>query len=462
MARDILIVDDEADIRLLITGILSDEGYATRDASNSDEALEALRARRPNLVILDIWLDNSKLDGLQLLEVIKSEHPGVPVVMISGHGTIETAVKAITRGAYDFIEKPFKSDRLLLIIERAIEAAQLRSENEELRLRAGSQSELIGESSAINQLRHAVSKVAPTGSRVLITGPAGAGKEVVARLIHDLSRRNSAPFVALNCAAMHPDRLEAELFGNEADAETSAGLKVGTFEQAHGGTLLLDEVADMPLETQGKIVRVLQEQSFERVGGNRTVEVDVRVVASTNRDLPDLIAEGRFREDLYYRLNVVPLEVPALRDRREDIPALVNYFMERAAKATGLPSREVSNDALAALQAHEWPGNVRQLRNVIDWILIMAVGDPREMVRADMLPADISKVAPDSFAEDNNAEIMALPLRDAREIFERKYLEAQVTRFGGNISRTASFVGMERSALHRKLRSLGITSSERQ
>ncbi|TQV79196.1 sigma-54-dependent transcriptional regulator [Denitrobaculum tricleocarpae] len=462
MARDILIVDDEADIRLLITGILSDEGYETREASNSDEALEALRARRPNLVILDIWLDNSKLDGLQLLEVIKSEHPGVPVVMISGHGTIETAVKAITRGAYDFIEKPFKSDRLLLIIERAIEAAQLRSENEELKLRAGPQAELIGDSTAINQLRHAVTKVAPTGSRVLITGPAGAGKEVVARLIHDLSRRNSSPFVALNCAAMHPDRLEAELFGNEADAETSAGLKVGTFEQAHGGTLLLDEVADMPLETQGKIVRVLQEQSFERVGGNRTVEVDVRVVAATNRDLPQLISEGLFREDLYYRLNVVPLDVPALRDRREDIPGLVTHFMERASKATGLPSREVSNDALAALQAHEWPGNVRQLRNVIDWILIMAVGDPREVVRADMLPADISKVTPNSFAEDSESEIMALPLRDAREIFERKYLEAQVTRFGGNISRTASFVGMERSALHRKLRSLGITSSERQ
>ena len=462
MARDILIVDDEADIRLLITGILSDEGYETREAGNSDDALEALRARRPNLVILDIWLDNSKLDGLQLLEVIKSEHPGVPVVMISGHGTIETAVKAITRGAYDFIEKPFKSDRLLLIIERAIEAAQLRSENEELKLRAGPQAELIGESAAINQLRHAVTKVAPTGSRVLVTGPAGAGKEVVARLIHHLSRRSGSPFVALNCAAMHPDRLETELFGNEADAETSAGLKVGTFEQAHGGTLLLDEVADMPLETQGKIVRVLQEQSFERVGGNRIVEVDVRVVASTNRDLPQLISEGRFREDLYYRLNVVPLEVPALRDRREDIPALVAHFMERASKATGLPSREVSSDAIAALQAHEWPGNVRQLRNVIDWILIMAVGDPREVVRADMLPTDISKVTPNSFAEDSQSEIMALPLRDAREIFERKYLEAQVTRFGGNISRTASFVGMERSALHRKLRSLGITSSERQ
>lgn len=462
MARDILIVDDEADIRLLITGILSDEGYETREAGNSDDALEALRARRPNLVILDIWLDNSKLDGLQLLEVIKSEHPGVPVVMISGHGTIETAVKAITRGAYDFIEKPFKSDRLLLIIERAIEAAQLRSENEELKLRAGPQAELIGDSTAINQLRHAVTKVAPTGSRVLVTGPAGAGKEVVARLIHHLSRRSGSPFVALNCAAMHPDRLETELFGNEADAETSAGLKVGTFEQAHGGTLLLDEVADMPLETQGKIVRVLQEQSFERVGGNRIVEVDVRVVASTNRDLPQLISQGRFREDLYYRLNVVPLEVPALRDRREDIPALVAHFMERASKATGLPSREVSNDAIAALQAHEWPGNVRQLRNVIDWILIMAVGDPREVVRADMLPADISKVTPNSFADDSESEIMALPLRDAREIFERKYLEAQVTRFGGNISRTASFVGMERSALHRKLRSLGITSSERQ
>ncbi len=462
MARDILIVDDESDIRLLITGILSDEGYETRDAANSDDALEALRARRPNLVILDIWLDNSKLDGLQLLEVIKQEHPGVPVVMISGHGTIETAVKAITRGAYDFIEKPFKSDRLLLIIERAIEAAQLRSENEELKLRAGPQAELIGESPPINQIRQAISKVAPTGSRVLITGPAGAGKEVVARLIHDQSRRATSPFVALNCAAMHPDRLEVELFGTETEAETSAGLKVGTFEQAHGGTLLLDEVADMPLETQGKIVRVLQEQSFERVGGNRVVEVDVRVVAATNRDLPQLIAEGRFREDLYYRLNVVPLDVPALRDRREDIPALIEHFMARAAGATGLPSRTVSDDAMAALQAHDWPGNVRQLRNVIDWILIMAVGDPREVVRVDMLPADISKVTPNSFATDSESEIMALPLRDAREIFERKYLEAQVTRFGGNISRTASFVGMERSALHRKLRSLGISSSERQ
>ena len=413
-------------------------------------------------MILDIWLDNSKLDGLQLLEVIKQEHPGVPVVMISGHGTIETAVKAITRGAYDFIEKPFKSDRLLLIIERAIEAAQLRSENEELKLRAGPQAELIGESPPINQIRQAISKVAPTGSRVLITGPAGAGKEVVARLIHDQSRRATSPFVALNCAAMHPDRLEVELFGTETEAETSAGLKVGTFEQAHGGTLLLDEVADMPLETQGKIVRVLQEQSFERVGGNRVVEVDVRVVAATNRDLPQLITEGRFREDLYYRLNVVPLDVPALRDRREDIPALVEHFMARAAGATGLPSRTVSDDAMAALQAHEWPGNVRQLRNVIDWILIMAVGDPREVVRVDMLPADISKVTPNSFATDSESEIMALPLRDAREIFERKYLEAQVTRFGGNISRTASFVGMERSALHRKLRSLGISSSERQ
>jgi two-component system nitrogen regulation response regulator NtrX len=462
MARDILIVDDESDIRLLITGILSDEGYETREAANSDGALEALRARRPNLVILDIWLDNSKLDGLQLLEVIKREHPGVPVVMISGHGTIETAVKAINWGAYDFIEKPFKSDRLLLILERAIEAAQLRSENAELRLRAGRQSELIGDSPAINQIRNAIFKVAPTGSRVLITGPAGAGKEVVARLIHDQSRRSNAPFVAMNCATMHPDRLEVELFGTEVEADPSQNLNVGTFESAHGGTLLLDEVADMPLETQGKIVRVLQEQSFERVGGNRTVEVDVRVIAATNQDLPQLIAEGRFREDLYYRLNVVPLAVPALRERREDIPALVSHFMTSASGATGLPVRAVSDDAMAALQAHDWPGNVRQLRNVIDWILIMAVGNSSEVVRADMLPAEISKISPNSFTEDSGSEIMSLPLRDAREIFERKYLEAQVTRFGGNISRTASFVGMERSALHRKLRSLGISSTERQ
>lgn len=463
MARDVLIVDDEEDIRTLVAGVLHDEGYTTRGAGDADATLEQMALRRPGLVILDIWLQGSRLDGLEVLQAIKRDHPSVPVVMISGHGTIETAVKAIKMGAYDFIEKPFKADRLLLVVERAIEAARLREENEELRLRAGPETELLGVSQIMNQLNQAIAKVAPTGSRVLITGPAGSGKEIVARRLHALSRRAGGPLVILNCATMHPDRIELELFGCESGVEgPDAPGRTGTFERAHGGTLLLDEVADMPLETQGKIVRVLQDQSFPRVGGDRYVEVDVRVIASTSRDLPALIAEGRFREDLYYRLNVVPLRVPALSQRREDIPLLVKRFIERAADASGLPPRRFSEDAMATLQAYEWPGNVRQLRNAVDWILIMAQGGPEEPVRAEMLPPDIGSIAPTVGRGEGAMEMMSLPLREARGVFEKQYLEAQVMRFGGNISRTASFVGMERSALHRKLRSLGINMPERQ
>ncbi len=463
MTGDILIVDDEADIRMLITGILSDEGYATRESRDSASALDSARTRLPNLVILDIWLRESELDGLELLKILVREYPGLSVVMISGHGTIEMAVKAIKMGAYDFIEKPFKADRLLLVVERAIESARLKRENEELRLRAGPSTNLIGRSTAIQQLRQAISKVAPTGSRVLITGPAGAGKEVAARLLHERSRRTQSPFLVLNCATMHPDRLESELFGSEARAESANGPgMVGILERAHNGTLLLDEVADMPLETQGKIVRALQEQTFARVGGVRLVEVDVRVIASTNRDLPSLIADGRFREDLYYRLNVVPVRVPALRERREDISVLIDHFMASSAQVAGLPPRRMSEDAIAALQAYDWPGNVRQLRNVIDWILIMAPGEPKDWVLASMLPPDIGDIAPMVTRGEPVQEVMSLPLREAREVFERQYLEAQISRFSGNISRTAGFVGMERSALHRKLRLLGITPGERQ
>jgi two-component system nitrogen regulation response regulator NtrX len=459
MAHDILIVDDEADIRMLIAGVLKDEGYATREAANSTETEQELRARQPTLVILDIWLQDSELDGIEILRQLRSEMPSVPVVMISGHGTIETAVEAIKIGAYDFIEKPFKSDRLLLIVQRAIETAVLRRENEELRLRAGGQIDLVGISPGAGQLRQQIDRVAPTGSRVLISGAPGVGKEVVGRLLHAHSRRSRGPFVAVNCATMHPDRLELELFGSETAVDGPR--KIGTFERAHGGTLFLDEVADMPLETQGKIVRVLQEQTFERVGGSHRVEVDVRVVASTNRDLSVEIAAGRFREDLYYRLSVVPIRVPALRERREDIPLLARHFMERGAEAARLPPRDIGEDALAALQAYPWPGNVRQLRNVVDWLLIMAPGDPREPVHADMLPTDITAIAPTVVKWDKGSEIMTLPLRDAREVFEREYLLAQVTRFGGNISRTANFVGMERSALHRKLKSLGVLFNDR-
>ncbi|MGE5201852.1 MAG: sigma-54-dependent transcriptional regulator [Acidobacteriota bacterium] len=461
MAHDILVVDDEADIRMLISGVLEDEGYETRQAANSTEALAAFRSRMPTLLVLDIWLQGSELDGIEILKIVRREAPNLPVVMISGHGTIETAVAAIKIGAYDFIEKPFKSDRLLLVLERAIEAARLRRENEELRLRAGADEELLGSSHAIGQLRQQVDKVAPTGSRVLIAGAPGAGKEVVARLLHRRSRRARGPFVVLNCATLRSERLEVELFGAEAGAEApDSPRKIGTFEEAHGGTLFLDEVGDMPLETQGKIVRGLQDHVFERIGGGR-VEVDVRVIAATNRDLQSEISAGRFREDLYYRLAVVPIRVPPLSERREDIPLLARHFMLRAAEIARLAPREIADDAMATLQAYDWPGNVRQLRNVIDWLLIMAPGDAREPVRADMLPADIGSDAPAVLRWDRGGEIMTLPLREAREVFEREYLLAQVTRFGGNISRTAAFIGMERSALHRKLKSLGLFNGER-
>ncbi|MBC7953901.1 MAG: sigma-54-dependent Fis family transcriptional regulator [Rhodospirillaceae bacterium] len=464
MAHDILIVDDEADIRALIAGLLEDEGYSTREAGNSDAALEAIRARRPSLVIQDIWLQGSTLDGLGILAAVKRDHPDVPVVMISGHGNIETAVEAIKVGAYDFIEKPFQADRLLIIIARAIEAAMLRRENKELRLRAGSAApvtELVGNSPFVQQVRQALDKVAPTNSRVLITGPAGSGKEVVARIIHNRSRRAEGPFVVLNCAAMHPDRMEVELFGTEHGETPDSPRKIGTFEQAHGGTLLLDEVADMPLETQGKIVRVLQDQTFERVGGGKRVEVDVRVIATTNRDVQSEMAAGRFREDLFYRLNVVPFRVPSLRERKEDIPALARHFMALAAQAAGTQPRQMGEDAMAALQAYDWPGNVRQLRNVMDWVLIMAPGDATESVRADMLPSEIGAITPAVLRWEKSSEIMTLPLREARELFEREYLLAQVNRFSGNISRTSAFVGMERSALHRKLKLLGVNTDEK-
>jgi len=463
MAHDILIVDDEADICMLIGGILQDEGYTCRAANSSGEAIEAIRHRRPTLVILDVWLQGSDLDGLQLLEILKSDSPPTPVIMISGHGTIDTAVAAIKAGAYDFIEKPFKADRLILVVQRAIEATRLRRENAQLKARIGGATNLTGNSSVISHLRLGVERVAPTGSRVLITGPAGAGKEVVARMLHTNSKRASGPFVVLNCATMAPERLEIELFGvEEGDASSPEGGRItGLFEQAHGGTLLLDEVADMPLETQGKIVRGLQEQTFFRVGGKTRVEVDVRVVASTNRDLPAEIAAGRFREDLYYRLNVVPIRVPPLRERREDVPALIVELMRQVADSSGLPARTLGDDAITALQGYDWPGNVRQLRNVIERLLIMAPGDPSQPIRADMLPSDVAASTPSVLRWERGGEIMRLPLRDAREVFEREYLIAQVTRFGGNISRTASFVGMERSALHRKLKSLGVHGDDR-
>jgi two-component system nitrogen regulation response regulator NtrX len=463
MSLDILIVDDEADIRTLVTGILEDEGYACRAAPDDRTALAELAARRPSLLILDVWLQGSELDGLALLDLVQREHPEVPVIVISGHGNIETAVTAIKRGAYDFVEKPFQSDRLLVIISRAVEAARLRRENEELLSRAMVGQELVGTSPAMTQVRNAIARVAPTGSRVLVTGPPGSGKEVVARLIHGQSKRASGPFIVINAATMAPDRMEIELFGVEAGAlGAGSPRKVGTFERAHGGTLFLDQVADMPLETQGKILRALQDQTFQRVGGGPLVQVDVRVVAASSRDLATEIASGTFREDLYYRLSVVPIRLPPLRERREDIIEIVAYFMQRAAESAGMMPRPIAPDALAALQACDWPGNVRQLRNAIDWLLIMAPGEPGSPISADMLPPDLGLRAPEALKPDRSGQVMALPLREARELFERQYLEAQLSRFGGNISRTAAFIGMERSALHRKLKTLGVAEEMRQ
>lgn len=458
LVNDILVVDDEADIRMLIKGILNDEGLLVREASNSEEALKAMDLRKPNLVILDIWLQNSAMDGMKILQHIRKEFPDTPVIMISGHGNIETAVAAIKIGAYDFIEKPFKSDRLIIQVQHALDAARLRRENQDLKIRSGGENELIGKSTDINQIRQIIERVAPTGSRVMISGPSGVGKEVIARMLHKNSRRTGGAFVPVNCATMQPDQLEIELFGTENGVNGGAR-KVGVFEQAHGGTLYLDEISDMPQETQGKIVRVLQEQAFTRVGGNTRVEVDVRVIASSSSDLAAEVQIGRVRQDLYYRLSVVPIKIPALSERREDIPMLAEHFLARAAEIAGAPLRRLGDDAMAALQAYAWPGNVRQLRNAMEWVVIMATGEATDPIRADMLPPEITNSTPSVLRWEKGGEIMGLPLRDAREMFEREYLLAQVTRFGGNISRTANFIGMERSALHRKLKLLGVHGS---
>lgn len=455
MALDVLIVDDEEDIRDLVAGVLEDEGYETRTAADADSAIEALSARRPSLVLLDVWLQGSRLDGLELLEEIKRRDPSIPVLMISGHGNIDTAVAAIRKGAVDFIEKPFEADRLLHLVARATETERLRRENQALKARVGHEEELTGTSSAVNAVRATIKKVAGTGSRVLISGPAGVGKEVAARMLHNWSGRAQAPFIIVAAARMDPERVEEELFGVE---DPSGLVRPGYLEQAHGGTLYLDEVADMPLTTQGKILRVLTDQSFTRVSGQRQVKVDVRVISSTARDLSVEIEERRFREDLFYRLNVVPLAIPSLSERRDDIPSLVDHYLARFAADRRVPPPVVAPDALAALQAYEWPGNVRQLRNVIERTMILAPGDRIGRIELDMLPPEATGGGSGDAVSQN--AIMGAPLREARESFEREYLRVQIKRFSGNISRTASFIGMERSALHRKLKLLGITDEK--
>jgi two-component system, NtrC family, nitrogen regulation response regulator NtrX len=454
MSTDILIVDDEADIRELVAGILEDEGHRTRTAGTSDDALAAIEARRPHLVFLDIWLQGSRLDGLQVLDLMKAQHPDLPVVMISGHGNIETAVSAIKAGAYDFIEKPFKADRLVLVAERALEASRLKREVRDLRAHSVQASRIVGHSPVVNQLRQTVDRVAPTNARILITGAPGSGKELTARTIHALSGRASGPFVVINAATITPDTMEAELFGIESLEDR--GRRIGALEEAHGGTLYIDEIADMPRETQSRILRVLVDQNFQRVGGTTRVHVDVRIISSSSRDLAAEIATGRFREDLFHRLGVVPIRVPSLSERREDVPELILFFMDQISAATGLPKRKIAGDAMAVLQSHDWPGNVRQLRNNIERLMILTSGDSDAEVTAEMLPSEIGTLVPTTPNGVGGEKLMSLPLREAREIFEREYLIAQIARFSGNISRTAEFIGMERSALHRKLKSLGV------
>lgn len=459
MALDILIIDDEDDIRDLIAGILEDEGYQTRQAHDADSGLNEIARRRPSLVFLDIWMQGSRLDGLQLLDEFQSQHPDMPVVMISGHGNVETAVSAIRRGAYDYIEKPFKVDRLLLITQRAMEAARLKNEVADLRERSNKTVELVGNSPAMQAVKGIIEKSAPTNSRIFISGASGTGKGLSARLIHQKSARAEAPFVEINCSLYSPDEVNVVLFGRET-REKSGILRteVGALERAHGGTLYLSEVATLPAQAQQALLRTLVESKFNRVGGAVAVPIDVRIISSSSQNVATLIEQGQFRSDLFHRLSIVPLQLTPLKERREDIPPLVNAFIEQVCKLHNLRSMSIGEDAVAVLQAQDWPGNARQLRNSIERLLILVKDQaPADgVITASLLPPDIGEVLPTVGDSDSSAHLMSLPLRDAREVFERQYLMAQIERFGGNISKTAEFVGMERSALHRKIKSLGL------
>ena len=453
---DILITDDERDIRELISDILQDEGFTTRLAGTSDECMAEIAANPPALMILDIWLKDSNMDGIDILKSVKRDHPDIPIVIISGHGNIEIAVAAIKQGAYDFIEKPFNIDQLMVVIRRAMETSKLRRENLELKRGEVSNTDMLGDSTAFRTLKSQLDKVTKSNGRVMLTGPAGSGKEIAARYIHANSSRANAPFVTVSSASVEPDRMEEVLFGREGG---SRGIEKGLLEEANGGVIYFEEIADMPLGTQSKILRVLVDQRFQRVGGNDKVQVDLRVISSTNRDLNAAIEAGTFREELFHRLNVVPIAVPSLEERREDIPVLAEYFIYMFNKVQGLPLRKLADDARALLQTMLWPGNVRQLKNVVERVLIL--GDTSDEITAKELPASDEASAVEDGRIVLSGGLATLPLREARELFEREYLLTQINRFGGNISRTASFVGMERSALHRKLKSLGVATTNK-
>jgi two-component system, NtrC family, nitrogen regulation response regulator NtrX len=464
MANDILIVDDEADIRDLVAGILDDEGFSTRTARDSDSALAEIANRRPHLVFLDIWLQGSKLDGLQLLEQIKRDHAEVPVVMISGHGNIETAVAAIKRGAYDFIEKPFKADRLILVATRALETSRLKREVKELKQLAPAASVLTGRSACMNQLRQTIDRAAKANSRILIVGPSGAGKELAARTLHSASSRAEGPFVVINAAAITPESMEIELFGVE-QSNGEQPRKAGALEEAHGGTLFIDEIGDMPRETQNKILRVLVDQTFQRAGGTTKVNVDVRIVSSTARNLEEEIAEGRFREDLYYRLSVIPIHLPALRERREDIPLLARSFLDRYSKSMNKKIEAIEPEAMRRLEVYDWPGNVRELENTIERAVALEAS-PR--ISAEALPARIRDHYQDAVSNHSangngngsgSGSILpaeGLDLEVYIQKLERSFLLAAMERSGGVRTRAADTLKMSYRSFRHYAKKYGI------
>lgn len=456
MALDILIIDDEADIRSLISDILKDEGFPSRSAANSAQAFKLIAEKVPSAIILDIWLQDSDLDGLGILEIVKKQHPMVPVIVISGHGTIETAVSAIKIGAYDYLEKPFTQDKLMIVLKRACESAKLKRENFDLKSKVIDKTEFVGNAPLILKLKSEIEKVAPTSGRVMIHGPIGSGKELTARSIHKKSRRSNGPFIVFNTTAINPAKVQQELFGelDIHDKNSVCDKRISVLEAAHNGTLYIDDVGELSLVAQNRLLKFLKDQTLIR--GNKTVKLDVRIITSSTKDMQVETMQGRFRQDLYYRLNVVPLFVPFLHERKEDIALLVKYFVKQLSKFSGLKEREFSDEAVAALQAYNWPGNVRQLRNVIEWTLIMSPTGNNEKIKSDMLPQEIINNSINISKPDTNLDMMSMPLREAREVFERQYLTAQMNRFGSNISKTSTFVGMERSALHRKLKTLNI------
>ena len=463
MALDVLVIDDEVDIRDLISEILKDEGFTPQVAANSAQAFEQIDKKVPSAIILDVWLQDSELDGLGIFEIVKERYPTLPVIVISGHGTIETAVLAIKMGAYDYLEKPFTHEKLVVMLKRACESARLKRENQDLKMRVIDKTDLVGSSPVISKLKSDISKVAPTSGRVMITGPAGSGKELTARLIHKKSKRSNGPFIVFSPTGLTTEKIQQELFGEPEKQDSSGAFtkRLSVLEAANHGTLYIDEATDLPISVQAKLLRFLQDQSFERIGSNLSVKLDLLLITSTTINIHIIVLLGKFCLDLYYSLNVLPIDVSSLDERREDIPLLACYFVKQLAKYSGLKERELSEDTIASLQAYDWPGNIRQLRNVVEWTLIMNPinSDESPVIRPDMLPSEILNNGVTIARPDTNIDMISMPLREAREVFERQYLSAQMSRFNNNISKTSTFVGMERSALHRKLKLLNIHTS---